>query len=107
MKKHNSLREAVLETANNLIGPPNIINKDKLFKEAKTDIKSKLIHGVQIGDEFIYQKRIKCTVVDFYEQISVQTGEFIKHLCIAKCNDLSTNLFEVPFAMVIRNKINV
>lgn len=65
----------------------------------------KEIKGVKIGDEFMYQKNVKCTVVDFYEQKSVLTGEVINYICIAKSNNLSTNLFEVPFATVVRNII--
>lgn len=64
------------------------------------------IKGVKIGDKF-KSKNVTCEVVDFYELKSLVTGKIIGYNCIVKgLNTLSTNIFEMPFATVIRFKIN-
>jgi hypothetical protein len=63
------------------------------------------INGVAIGDKF-KKGNITNEVVDFYELKSLKTGAIIGYNCMAKGVDtISGNVFEVPFATVIRFKI--
>lgn len=61
------------------------------------------INGITIGDKF-KKGNIECEVVDFYMVTSLKDNSFIKYNCIA-CSKLSGE-FEVPFATVIRFKLN-
>ncbi len=63
------------------------------------------IKGVSIGDKFKNGKHLTAEVVDFYEKKSLVNGTVIGYECIAKSMGLATNLFEVPFTTVLRNKI--
>ena len=63
-------------------------------------------HGVKIGDRFRTGKNTTSVVIDFYDVISVTTGELIKNICVVKGDGVATNTYEVPFATVVRNKIN-
>lgn len=69
-----------------------------------------LPENVKIGDKFYPIRGSKnnlSEVVDFYEVRSMQSNEIIKYICMAKgINALATNLFEVPFSTVVRNKAN-
>ncbi len=64
------------------------------------------IRNVTIGDKFQNGKRLICQVVDFHEVTSMTTKATVNYICIAQGIDsLAKNLFEVPFATVLRNKI--
>lgn len=63
------------------------------------------INNVSIGQKFKHGKNLTAIVVDFYEVRSITTKEIINYICIAKLeNSLATNLFDIPFSTVVRNK---
>lgn len=63
------------------------------------------INGVSIGDKF-KKGNIINEVVDFYELKSLKTGTVIGYNCMAKgVGTISENVFEVPFATVMRFKL--
>jgi hypothetical protein len=66
------------------------------------------INNVNIGDKFkIYPSSTKIAeVVDFYEIKSLTTNEVVGYKCMVRGVDtLATNVHEVPFATVVRNRI--
>ena len=64
------------------------------------------INNVSIGQRFKHGKFHTAIVVDFYEVRSITTKEIINYICIAKLeNSLATNLFDIPFSTVVRNKL--
>lgn len=64
------------------------------------------INNVSIGQRFKHGKNLTAIVVDFYEVRSITTNEHIKYICMAKLeNGLATNIFDIPFSTVVRNKI--
>lgn len=67
------------------------------------------IRNVTIGDKFKpNNKHLIAEVVDFVETKSLVRNEVTGHICMAKLvNGIATNSFEVAFATVIRNKVNV
>ena len=62
------------------------------------------IRNVKIGQNF-YKGNVICTVVDFIEEKSMVTGQVTGIKCMARANSVSTNVYEIPFATVVRNKI--
>lgn len=64
------------------------------------------IKGVKIGDVFMTGKHTKSKVIDFYAITSVTTGEIIGYQCIVQALGLANNIYDVPFATVVRNKVN-
>lgn len=64
------------------------------------------INNVSIGDKFTQGKHLKAVVVDFHIVTSMTTGKLIKYTCIAQAMGLASNTFEVPFANVVRRKID-
>lgn len=68
-----------------------------------------IINNVSIGDKFrpTNTKNTICEVVDFLECRSMVTGAVTGYVCIAKgITGMATNTFEIPFATVVRNRIN-
>ena len=85
----------------------NLTELKQIIKETIKEESEVQYHGVKIGDKFRQGKNLTAVVVDFYDVISVTSGELIKNICVAKLVDgLANNTFEVPFATVMRNKIN-
>jgi hypothetical protein len=64
------------------------------------------INNVTIGDAFKTGKHTISKVVDFHKVTSLTTGEEIGYKCIAQATGAANNLHEVPFATVVRNKVN-
>lgn len=64
------------------------------------------INNVSIGQRFKHSKNLIAIVVDFYEVRSMTSTEHKQFICMAKLeNGLATNIFDVPFSTVVRNKI--
>jgi len=64
------------------------------------------INNVSIGQRFKQGKNLIAIVVDFYEVRSMTSNEHKQYICMAKLeNSLATNIFEVPFSTVVRNKM--
>lgn len=64
------------------------------------------IHSVTLGDRFKVGKHITAKVVDLREVRSIVTGQVTGYQCIAAGEGIASNLFEVPFATVARNRIH-
>ena len=69
-------------------------------------IKKMTINNVSIGQRFKHGKNLIAIVMDFYEVRSLTSNKVKQYICIAKLeNSLATNLFDIPFSTVVRNKI--
>lgn len=64
------------------------------------------LKNVKIGDIFMSGTKTRAVVVDFHVVTSMKTGKFVDYKCIAQgVNTMAKNEFEVPFATVVRNRI--
>lgn len=77
------------------------------------EIVSGTINGVTIGDRFRHGGPAKtpfiAEVVDIIEKVSTKTGDTVGYECHAKMikqgTFTATNVFIIPFATVVRNRV--
>jgi len=94
----------VIIKENRKIGNVELEKGDVIYVVMKESFEE--IKGVKIGDKFKQGSSIINEVVDFYEVRSLKHNKIVEYQCVATdSKGLSTNLFIVPFATVIRNRI--
>lgn len=63
------------------------------------------VKNVSPADIFMYKNK-RAIVLDICEVKSMITGEVVEYKCFAKMIDgYATNLFEIPFSTVAKNKL--